>query len=298
MDREELTLNKIAESQLTEADATVSYSDSDIIMIDNIRLLTEPSPNRLQMNMVVFCCKGKANVDIDGTHTELAENRLLVCPPNTSFTNFMLSPEFEFNAIFVTNRILQTFLREKMTIWTDMFYIQRIHVITIDEEDIALMNHFFNMLRIFIYSKKTYNFHNEVMQSFLSGAFLCLCGLVKGMQPADNNVDLRHSSSDELFQQFLELLGSLPVKHRPVEWYADELCVSPKYLTTVCKNKSGKTAIEWIREQVLEDIRYNLKQTDLSIKQICNKLGFPNPSFFGKYVKEHFGMPPAQLRYV
>ena len=249
------------------------------------------------MNMVVFCYKGRANMDINGTLTELEENHLLVCPPNTSITNFMLTPEFEFKAIFVTNRMLQSFLREKMKIWTDMFYVQRIHVITIDEEDITLLNHFYDMLHIVIYSKKTYTFHSEVLQSFLSGAFLCLSGLLKGMQPNENANDLRRSSSDALFQQFLDLLGSLPVKHHTVEWYADELCVSSKYLSTVCKNKSGKGANEWIREHVLEDIRYNLKHTDLSIKQICDKLGFPNPSFFGKYVKEHFGMPPAQFRY-
>ena len=47
---------------------------------------------------------------------------------------------------------------------------------------------------------------------------------------------------------------------------------------------------------VMEDIRYYLKQTDLSIKQICDQLGFPNTSFFGKYVKEHFGCTPTQLR--
>ena len=49
-------------------------------------------------------------------------------------------------------------------------------------------------------------------------------------------------------------------------------------------------------EQVLEDIRYYLRQTDLSIKQICDKLAFPNPSFFGKYVKDHFGMTPLEFR--
>jgi AraC-like DNA-binding protein len=47
---------------------------------------------------------------------------------------------------------------------------------------------------------------------------------------------------------------------------------------------------------VLEDIRYYLRQTDLSIKQICDKLAFPNPSFFGKYVKDHFGMTPLEFR--
>jgi len=98
------------------------------------------------------------------------------------------------------------------------------------------------------------------------------------------------------FQRFLDLLHSSQVKHRTVEAYASELCISPKYLTAICKKNSGKTTNQWIREQVLEDIRYYLCQTDLSIKQISDRLGFPNPSFFGKYVKQHFGMTPVDFR--
>ena len=104
------------------------------------------------------------------------------------------------------------------------------------------------------------------------------------------------SQAGTLFQQFIDMLNATPVKHRPVEWYAGELCITPKYLSTICKNHSGKTANEWIREHVLEDIRYYLKQTDLTMTQIADRLGFPNPSFFGKYVKEHFGMTPMQVR--
>jgi AraC-like DNA-binding protein len=77
---------------------------------------------------------------------------------------------------------------------------------------------------------------------------------------------------------------------------ANDLGISAKYLSALCKKHSGKTANEWITEHVLEDIRYYLKQTDYSIKKICDLLGFPNPSFFGKYVKEHFGQTPAQFR--
>jgi len=51
-----------------------------------------------------------------------------------------------------------------------------------------------------------------------------------------------------------------------------------------------------MRDRILEDIRYELKHTDSNMKQICDKLGFPNPSYFGKYVKEHMGMTPLQYR--
>ena len=74
------------------------------------------------------------------------------------------------------------------------------------------------------------------------------------------------------------------------------LAVLPKYLSTICKKYSGKTANTWITEHVMEDIRYYLVSTDLSIKEICVRLGFPNTSFFGKYVKEHFGVTPTQMR--
>ena len=103
-------------------------------------------------------------------------------------------------------------------------------------------------------------------------------------------------SSNSHFQRFLNLLHSSEVKHRTVESYANELCISPKHLSVICKKQSGKTANEWITEQVTEDIRYYLCQTDYSIKQICGLLGFPNPSFFGKYVKDHFGMTPIEFR--
>jgi len=103
-------------------------------------------------------------------------------------------------------------------------------------------------------------------------------------------------SSDSHFQRFLTLLTQSEVKHRTVESYANELCITPKYLSIVCKKHSGKTANEWICEYVMEDIRYYLKHSDLSIKQVADLLGFPNPSFFGKYVKDHFGLTPIELR--
>ena len=138
-------------------------------------------------------------------------------------------------------------------------------------------------------------FRTDVIQSLLRAAVLGLCGAIKqriltDVEPLDAGTANNH------FQRFLDLLHSVDVKHRTVEWYATELCITPKYLSSICKKQSGKTANEWITEHVLEDIRYYLKQTDYSIKQICDLLGFPNTSFFGKYVKDHFGMTPMQLR--
>ena len=90
------------------------------------------------------------------------------------------------------------------------------------------------------------------------------------------------------------LLTHETVKRRSVAYYAGRLCVTPKYLATICQRESGKSPREWIREYTLVDIAYYLKKTTLTIKEIADRLEFPNLSFFGRYVREHLGVsPPA-----
>ena len=182
-------------------------------------------------------------------------------------------------------------------------FIHRHHVVTMDEDEILFYTHFYDMLTLTIAKGKDNPLHNDVIQSLLRSAILGLCGRMKQMLSSDTSLadsatlhGKEKLTSKVHFQHFLDLLHTNEVKRHTVEAYANELCISPKYLTVVCKKNSGKTANEWITEQVLEDIRYYLRQTDLSIKQICDKLAFPNPSFFGKYVKDHFGMTPLELR--
>jgi AraC-like DNA-binding protein len=105
-----------------------------------------------------------------------------------------------------------------------------------------------------------------------------------------------HSQGDQLFNRFLQILSENQVKRQTVEMYAGQLCVSPKYLSAVCKKTTGKTAMQWINEYVMEDIRYYLKETPLTIKEISTTLGFPNLSFFGKYTKRNLGMSPKEYR--
>lgn len=103
-------------------------------------------------------------------------------------------------------------------------------------------------------------------------------------------------ASGILFKKFINLLIGCRIKPRTVTWYADKLCVSPKYLSAVCKNVSGKTAFHWINQYVQIDIRHWLKNSDRTIKEIADILDFPNISFFGKYCRQHFGMSPTEYR--
>lgn len=288
--KEEVSIQTIKESHEVEVD----YSDEDIVIIDNVRNFTEPRLAVMPMSSVTVCTAGKAECSINGQPIKLEKNQILLCPPNVTLGDFMMSPDFEMKTMLLTNRMLQIFLHEKMSIWNEMMYVRRMHVLDMGEDDITFYSHFYEMLRLCIDSKTAHPYRTEVIQSLLRSGFLGLIGLLRTSHPEMLQPQSRPVSN--LFQQFLDLLHTTQTKHRPVEYYAGKLCVSAKYLSVVCKNNSGKTANEWITEHVLEDIRYYLKSTDHSIKEICNILGFPNTSFFGKYVKAHFGLTPVQFR--
>jgi AraC-like DNA-binding protein len=316
MSEMEQYLSKIAEAQEDiKADVQVGYFDDDIIMIDNVKLFSEPSATRMQMNVIAICQKGRVQLELNGEPTTFGANQIIMCPPGTLFTNMLLSPDFVFKAVFLTDRILHAFLREKISIWTETLYINRQHVVTIEPDAIEFLSLFYSMLNISINRHGENPYKTEVVQSLVRAAVLGMCGVLETMKrersrmlnstvaevqpPAEGNAgrQVKHSSSSQsIFQRFLSMLNREPCGHRSVQSFADELCITPKYLSAVCKRNSGKTANAWITEHQMEDIRYYLRQTDLSIKEVCNLLGFPNGSFFAKYVKEHFGVTPTQLR--
>ena len=291
MQQEEVTIQTLTDNEGIQ----VGYSDNDIVIIDSIQKFAEISAAHVSMNAIAICTQGKVQGTLNGKMIELHKNQVAIIPQNVVVTDLMVSPDFDLKAMFFTNRILQSFLREKMSIWNEVVYIRRLNVVTLEDDDMQFYTYFYEMLRMCFYRGDNHPFRTDIIRSLLRAAILGLCGGLKQRILTDE-VSTDTSIVNNHFQHFLDLLHSVEVKHRKVEWYASELCISPKYLSALCKKHSGKTANEWITEHVLEDIRYYLKQTDYSIKQISDLMGFPNPSFFGKYVKEHFGMTPMQIR--
>lgn len=102
--------------------------------------------------------------------------------------------------------------------------------------------------------------------------------------------------AEEYFKQFMELLGEHFKQERSVGFYAQKLCITPKYLTTLVKHISGKSVSEWIDIYVVTEAKTLLKYSAKSIQEISYLLNFPNQSFFGSYFKRITGMSPSQYK--
>jgi len=101
---------------------------------------------------------------------------------------------------------------------------------------------------------------------------------------------------EQIFMNFIKLV-ELHFRHeRRVAWYAEALCLSPKYLSEAVKGISRRTPNEWIDYYVMLELRVLLRNTAYSVKEIALRMNFSSQSFLGKYFKEHTGMSPMEYR--
>jgi AraC-like DNA-binding protein len=84
------------------------------------------------------------------------------------------------------------------------------------------------------------------------------------------------------------------MEERSIGFYADKLCLTPKYLTI--KEMSGKLAGEWIDDYVMLEAKVLLKSTNMTVQQISERLNFTTQSHFGTYFKRLAGVSPKEYR--
>lgn len=101
----------------------------------------------------------------------------------------------------------------------------------------------------------------------------------------------------DIITRFMQMLerGDY-VKNREAGYYADKLCVTPKYLSEICKSVSGKTANYWISRFTTIHIRRLLRERKMSFTQISDLFEFSSPSYFSRFVQKHLGVSPTNFR--
>lgn len=100
----------------------------------------------------------------------------------------------------------------------------------------------------------------------------------------------------EICEKFIDLVSKHFKQERDIGFYSDKLCVSNKYLSTLLKQNTGMTALEWIERYVVLYAKSCLSSTVMTIQQISDELYFSSQSVFGKYFKRVEGVSPRMYR--
>jgi len=288
----------------------VSLGD-EVIFVKTLRELPLVANQavRIGYNAVVNCIRGRMELEMGGALSskdtvssrrivKVSGGQVLLLPANKLMQPMMVSTDVEVAILLVSDKVLREVLGPQFNLWNRAMFLDEIYVI----DGGLWINGADNYARTFLQgvdSEGHFRLYRELILSFLRTMFLMICEML--MRKDTTAVDVppieaSTASEKNLFDRFMLLLAKEPNKRQQVSYYASQLNITPKYLSTICKQVSGKSPIRWITESVMDDIYQMLRNTNMSVKEISNKLGFPNSSFFGQYFKEESGMTPLEYR--
>lgn len=270
----------------------VDYADSDIVIIDDLRNFSKLQTIKVDFLLIIVVKSGRIAMRTNKVETIASPNDIIICQPNTIMNDCMFSIDLSAKAVCLSSQMARMMLHIGDVV--DMsFYLKYKPIIHVDEMTMNTYEKYHALLTEQLLKEETM-YKKQIVGCLVSSFLFCLLSIVEHVAPQRTAIHMSRGSL--LFKQFIELLTSLEVKPRKLEFYSKKLCITSKYLSNVCVSNSGKTAYEWIIEYVVEDISRLLSHSDMTIKEISNYLDFPNLSFFGKFVRAHFGCSPTEFR--
>ena len=106
----------------------------------------------------------------------------------------------------------------------------------------------------------------------------------------------KRSRGEQVFIGFMQSLGQHYADRYPVSRYAEEAHLTVRHFSTLIRQYTGQTPMQWITTYTISQAKHLLSQTSLPIKEISEKLGFPEQFTFRKYFKTHAGESPTAFR--
>ncbi|WP_321517372.1 helix-turn-helix domain-containing protein [uncultured Bacteroides sp.] len=268
------------------------YIDNDFAIfnnIDNVPIFDYPT--RIDLSVMAICLSGYAKVGINLKDYTLKKNDMIIITPdqivqlhemNDDFSGlfFVLSHVFMDEIMVTLDRILPIF-----------FYIKNNPCTILTDEEVSSVMKYHSFLWEKV--RNTNNvYRREITKNIIRALVVELYSIFEAHIPEKRF----RSRKEELFESFLLSVSRNFIKERSVTFYADQLFLTPKHLSRVIKEISGRSAGEWIDEQVVLEAKARLKTSSQTIQEIADQLGFPNQSFFGKYFKHHSGKSPSEYR--
>lgn len=271
----------------------LKYNDGEIYFADNITSIPGLM-KQFQVNFIayVMVLEGKLSVELNTVPYQLEKNCSLFIDRKMVVNNVKHTENFSCLICAMSTDMGFAFFNKSLL--QSIMHIMANPVIRLGQDEVDLMLKYYELL-VFKMDHPDMNFGRETVRDIIRCFAYDLLSNINRHLSQDNGDDMLRQG-DRIFRRFMLLLADNTNVNRSVKSYADELCVSPKYLTSVCRRHSDYTASELIATAITSRIKQLLLYSDLSIKEVAGEMGFDNLSFFGKYVRKHLGLSPNHYR--
>lgn len=248
------------------------------------------TPRQLSIGGIAICLAGNAEFSLDLKHYKIKKGDIYVVFPFSVFNVIDKSDDFEGVCLIGSAELFKGI---QLPSSTDYYlYIKDNPCISLSEEGQKKLIETCDLV-VQKYDCIDHPFRMETTSSAFKILYYEIAAMYKVGKPIAQEFVPR---KDMLVRRFMYLLAKNYQVHRDVDYYANELCITPRYLSSVMKDKTGSGALSWINDMVITQAKALLQDSRLSVLQISEKLNFPNSSFFGQYFKKYAGMTPKKFR--
>lgn len=267
----------------------------DVNIKDNNRVLAHPF--RIDGYMVLYCVNGHIKLNVNLQEHELKSGMLFLNYPGSIIkVNDILDVDedgLKYICVVMSREFVGNLMLDVNKLFTQNLSLLGTPSLALTADQTRLLREHVSLMVSIVNSKSSFKL--ESIRSILSSVFYFIAGL--WAEKASKKVQQPASGRNRLvFEQFIKFVSEYHTTYRNVGFYADKLSLTPKYLSRIIRDASGRSAPEWIDEYVILEAKNLLRYSGLPIKEIVYKLNFPSQSVFYKFFKARTGMTPTEYK--
>lgn len=249
------------------------------------------NPVRCEGGAVLLCRSGSAEMTLDLRRSTIRPDTVVFILPDTLLMISESSPDFEMSYCAFTHAIFsEVCFRLEPSFFR---FIGASPFSLIDRTESRNFDFWFETME-YSFRDRENMFRMTIFKNRLQNTFLEMYDKIQ--RKVTSLCPTTSDRQTELFHKFISLVHDHCAWEREVAFYADRLCISPRYLSAIVRRVTHHSAKELIDRTVIMDIKVLLQSTSLPIQEIAYRMHFPDQSYLGRYFKKHTGLAPTLFR--
>ncbi len=280
------------ELYMAEYNPIMTTPEEQFVVGDTYLRYFEEHSCRTEGGAILFCRRGSATVTVDQLRDRVTRDTLLLLLPGSILHLNERTDDFRVRFCAFS---LELFSEAAYRLDPSFFHILHEHaIIRLPDRIIEGVRNWFQMAS-YTYRDRGNIFRNTIIRNRLQNVLLEAFDKTQRFAP-DVHSQTGITRQADLFQRFVALVHEHCTEQREVAFYADRLCISTRYLSTIIRSVAHSTAKEFIDRSVVLEIKMLLGSTELSVQEIAYRLHFPDQSYLGRFFKKHTGVSPTEFR--
>lgn len=278
----------------------MDYVDDDFAIASNLSRMTGTDRTfRLRCLVIIMCIEGRFRIELNSAECHVECGHWVAITPGTVISRLEFSPQSKINMVCFSNDIMNHCGQKGLISLETALYLRNNPINRIGAyRGNPAITQFGNLIRLKINDRQQ-PFTREIIRNLTMSFYLELVSTIYTNMPRQTSAVSAEAGirgPQMLFFNFIDMLHADNGINRSVAHFAKLLCCSPKYLSRVVKDSTGRSPLEIINEYAIGHIKRRLRQNDKNIKELAYEFKFPNQSFFCKYVRSHIGLSPGAYR--